>query len=64
MILVCSAGHRFDLSNIGVRVSFGDNALRVGGRCPMVMEYDRMTGTKYCRRVLKEERNEISQRDK
>jgi hypothetical protein len=54
MTLVCSRGHRFDTTDIGQRVSFGDNHLVVGARCPMVMSYDRMTGTEYCRMVLHE----------
>lgn len=54
MILVCSRGHKFDSDYIGHRVSFGDNNLHVGARCPMIMEYDRMSGTVYCRRVLHE----------
>ena len=53
MKLVCSHGHRFDTSNIEHRVAWGDNRLAIGGRCPMVMAYDRLSGTSYCRRVLK-----------
>jgi hypothetical protein len=54
MILICSRGHKFDDTYIGDRVSFGDNNLHIGARCPQVMEYDRMSGTVYCRRVLHE----------
>jgi hypothetical protein len=53
MILVCSAKHEFNTEDMGHRVEYGDYAMRVGGRCPMVMSYDRMSGTKYCRRILK-----------
>ena len=52
MILVCSRGHKFDTDDIGHRVEWGDNRLEVGGRCPMLIEYNRMSGSKYCRRVL------------
>ena len=52
MILVCSRGHKFDTTNIGHRVELGDNRLVVGGRCPMLMDYDRLSGSTYCRRVL------------
>ncbi len=54
MILVCSRGHQFDTTDIGHRVQWGDNRLVEGGRCPMLMSYDRMGGSVYCRRVLHE----------
>jgi hypothetical protein len=54
MILVCSRGHEFNTENIGHRVTWGDNRLIKGGRCPMLMSYDRMSGSTYCQRVLKE----------
>ena len=54
MILVCSRGHRFDTTDIGHQVEWGSNRLRVGGRCPMEMSYDRMSGSTYCRRILHE----------
>ena len=54
MILVCSRGHKFDTTDIGHRAEWGDNRLRAGGRCPMLMDYDRLCGCRYCRRVLHE----------
>jgi len=54
MILKCSRGHRFDTDDLVARVTFGDNHLRIGAKCPMVMTYDRLIGTGYCRRVLRE----------
>jgi hypothetical protein len=54
MQLRCSAGHIFNTADISHRVTYGDDRMVVGGQCPMVMEYDRMSGTKYCRRVLRE----------
>lgn len=53
MKLTCSRGHIFNTSDVGHRVTFGDNRLVPGGRCPMVMSYDRMSGNSYCGRVLK-----------
>lgn len=57
MILVCSRGHKFDTENSSHRITWGDHRLIVGGRCPMLMEYDRMSGSEYCRRVLHEYRD-------
>lgn len=54
MILTCSRGHKFDTTDIGHRVEWGDSRLRVGGRCPMLMSYDRIGGSTYCGRVLHE----------
>ena len=51
--LICSRGHILDPTNVSQRVAYGDNRLVVGGRCPMVMSYDRMQGSTYCQRVLK-----------
>ena len=48
MILECSAGHKFDTSHPYYR------HLRIGDRCPMELSYDRLTGSKYCRRKLRE----------
>lgn len=50
-ILICSAGHIYNPNNIshvwwkGLRT--------IEGKCPEVMSYDRMTGTKRCNRKLK-----------
>ena len=52
MKLECSRGHQFDTTDMGQRVAFGDNNLREGGRCQMVLSYDRVYGTERCRRVL------------
>ncbi len=54
MLLRCSAGHIVDTNDVGHRITYGDNRMVVGGRCPMVMSYDRMEGTRYCRRILRE----------
>lgn len=55
MILLCSRGHKFDTTDMGHRAAWGDNRLVVGGRCPMALSYDRISGTTYCRRVLRKE---------
>ena len=53
MKLICSRGHEFDTENSSHRMTWGDNRLIAGGRCPMLMDYDRMSGSTYCGRVLK-----------
>ena len=53
MRLICSRGHVLDTTDVSHRVSFGDNRLVLGGRCPMLMSYDRLHGSTYCGRVLK-----------
>lgn len=53
MKLSCSRGHEFDTAH-----PFFCN-LRVGDRCPMEMTYDRIGGSTYCRRVLKESRSHL-----
>lgn len=45
MKLMCSRGHAFDTEITG---------LVVKGRCPMVMSYNVMQGSTYCRRTLQE----------
>lgn len=52
MIIECSNGHRFDLSNLAGRAQCGDR--RPGDRCGVCVEYDRISGSTYCRRVLKQ----------
>jgi hypothetical protein len=51
--LVCSAGHRWDVSTQAGRWACGDR--KAGQPCPMVLGYDRMASpaTRYCRRVLR-----------
>lgn len=48
MLLICSRGHSFDTTHPFNRY------LRPGDRCPMLMRYDRIGGSTYCRRVLRE----------
>ncbi len=50
MILVCSAGHRWD-----TELPFQQR--KPGERCRMELSYDRMSGSTYCRRVLREEKD-------
>ena len=52
MILVCSRGHVIDTKNIGHTVAYGQKI--PGDRCPVVMTYSIMSGTTYCRRILRE----------
>lgn len=54
--LVCSRGHVWKTDTVGDRFTHGDK--KAGDRCPMVMAYDRMSGTTYCRRILKPEQKE------
>jgi len=56
MKLECSRGHKLDSSNMGHRIAFGDNRLIPGGRCPMLMSYNRLDGSTYCRRILKKKK--------
>ena len=57
LIVKCSAGHKYDLSLMATRFMHGDP--KEGGRCPMVLSYDRLCGgSKTCRRVLR--RSDIS----
>lgn len=53
MILICSRGHEYDTE----RWPWWSH-LRPGKRCPAELNYDRMTGSTYCRRVLKEKKEE------
>jgi hypothetical protein len=55
MILACSAGHEWETDHIQTRMNHGD--LKPRDRCPMLMSYDRMSGSTYCRRILKERKN-------
>lgn len=50
MKLKCSRNHEYDTSND----LYGHNFLKIKDRCPMVMTYDVMSGTGYCRRILQE----------
>lgn len=50
MILVCSRGHEFDLSNYEVRSYYPH--FRAGCRCPWVMEHDNLKGNVYCEKTL------------
>jgi hypothetical protein len=56
MKLICSAGHEFDSNNMSQRISYGDDRLRVGGRCPALLAYDRLSGSRYCGRLLREKK--------
>lgn len=53
MILVCSRGCKFDTTR-----PFSGR-LKPGDRCPMVLSYDRMRGSTYCRRILREEEEQL-----
>ncbi len=53
MILVCSRGHKFDTNDS--QDSFYHPYVKDGTRCPMLMSYDRMSGSEYCRRILHED---------
>jgi hypothetical protein len=55
MILVCSRGCEWDTRDPRNR------HLKPGMRCPNVLSYDRMNGTTYCRRILKEKADEVPQ---
>jgi len=48
MILECSAGHKWNTEEIP------NPGLKPGARCPMEISYDAIHGSTYCRRVLKE----------
>lgn len=48
MLLRCSRGCEYD-----VRPGLLYNYLRPGDRCPMVLDYDRLRGSIYCRRKLR-----------
>jgi len=51
-IVRCSAGHEYDLSLLATRFLHGDP--KEGGRCPMILSYDKLCGgSKTCRRVLR-----------
>lgn len=51
MILVCSRGHEFDMDKWEDRYYWG--TLVPGQRCPQILAYERMSGSQYCRRVLR-----------
>jgi len=55
MKLVCSRGHIYD------NTTLFNQHLKAGDRCPMELSYDRLSGSTYCRRKLKE-LNENGQR--
>lgn len=60
MILRCSKGHTIDTESFN-DIFYGRSFKKPGGRCSMLISYDRMCGSVYCRRVLKEvKNNEIS----
>lgn len=54
-ILICSRGHIWKTKTLADRFAHGGK--KDGDRCPMVMAYDRVDGTRYCGRVLKEQKN-------
>lgn len=57
MKIECSAGHKYDISTLAGRMQCGDR--KPGQRCGMVLTYDRMYGSTYCRRILRETRADI-----
>ena len=54
MKLRCSAGHEYDTEAV---TALGNPS--EGERCPMELSYDRMHGSKYCRRVLREDKPHV-----
>ncbi len=48
MKIQCSRGHEFDTKKIS---TLGQP--REGDRCPMELSYDRMSGSRYCGRILR-----------
>jgi hypothetical protein len=50
MILQCSRGHKYDT----VEGSVWHRDFYDGMHCPMLLNYDRIGGSVYCRRVLHE----------
>lgn len=52
MKISCSRGHIYDLDTF--RGKWDAAGKTAGCRCGMVMSYDRMTGSTYCGRILKE----------
>ena len=53
MILVCSAGHKFNTDDMGDRIECGDEHLIENGKCPALLSHDIMSGNTRCRRKLK-----------
>jgi hypothetical protein len=60
MILVCSRGCVWNTNDLQTRMNHGD--LKPGQRCPMVISYDRMSGSTYCQRILKEKSDKYEMR--
>lgn len=56
MKLICSAGHLYDTENISHVWWRGER--KCGGNCPEVMSYDRMNGTRRCKRRLVDTKSE------
>ena len=49
MLLICTRGHKFDTSK-----NIWHRGLKPGDKCPMLLSYDRVGGSSYCGRVLRE----------
>lgn len=47
VILQCSHGHKYSTKNVWHKHFIE------GMRCPMTISYDRLSGSTYCRRILK-----------
>ena len=50
-LLICSLGHLYNPNS--VMDTWWKGLRKEGGKCPEVMSYDRMKGTKKCNRILK-----------
>lgn len=50
-ILICSLGHIYNPNSL--MCTWWKGFRKEGGKCPEVINYDRMKGTKKCNRVLK-----------
>ena len=53
MKLICSREHLFNTNK-----DIWNKELKSGDRCPMVISYDRMSGVKRCKRILRELKKE------
>lgn len=62
MILVCSAGHEWNTDDFQTR--FYHPQLKAGGRCPAELSYDRLYGSQYCRRVLRQQTEPDKKKDR
>lgn len=50
--LICSRAHIFYMD--GLEYEYFYRELKEGDECPMEISYDKVNGSKYCRRILKD----------